>query len=388
MPRKKVVPPIEGLPRNPEEKLIVQKSRPLQALWQSDFTLAEFKLLDTYLARINTRDPEHRTVQFRKGELETALGVTKINKQDLISRLKHLYKPVQMDDPKEGSTLIGLFELAQAVQDADGRWLVRLTCTPAAMQYIFGVEELGYLRYKLHSVIGLTSRYAYLLYVYLEANRIRKSWTVSLDDLKVHLRATEDTYSEYKRFNDLVLKKAQKEITSKTDTRFTYTAIRDGRSVKRIRFSLATLAILEPKPLDPNQLSLFADHLVMLRDIFAAYAMPDADLELVYQQLLGMPESALPQDPGGGSELVARQAQYLRIIAAKMARSRKPIPHPCSYICTIIRNEAAAAQTKQEQAAKQSDYWGGRSQVTDFEKDMIAKMIREGQELEAAEQEK
>ena len=31
------------------DKLTVQKSRPLFALWRSDLTLSEFKILDTYL---------------------------------------------------------------------------------------------------------------------------------------------------------------------------------------------------------------------------------------------------------------------------------------------------------------------------------------------------
>ena len=47
--------------------LVAQKSRPLLALWQSSLTLAEFKILDVYLGRINSRDSEHRTVVFSKG---------------------------------------------------------------------------------------------------------------------------------------------------------------------------------------------------------------------------------------------------------------------------------------------------------------------------------
>ena len=48
----------------------VQKSKPLFSLWKSDLTLAEFKILDTYLSRINSHNPEQRDVIFEKGELE------------------------------------------------------------------------------------------------------------------------------------------------------------------------------------------------------------------------------------------------------------------------------------------------------------------------------
>ena len=78
MARKKKIEPISGIGKDPENKLTVQKSRPLTALWQSDLTLAEFKIKDAYLARIDSRKPEMRTVQLTKGELEKALGLTRI----------------------------------------------------------------------------------------------------------------------------------------------------------------------------------------------------------------------------------------------------------------------------------------------------------------------
>ena len=58
------------------DNLVVQKSRPLLSLWQSDFSLQELKILDVYLGRINSHDKEHRSVVFRKGELENIFGDT------------------------------------------------------------------------------------------------------------------------------------------------------------------------------------------------------------------------------------------------------------------------------------------------------------------------
>ena len=63
MPRRKKLPEtsdIIGL-GNPD-KLTVQKSNPLQSLAKTDLTLPELKLLDVYLARIDSHDPEKRTV--------------------------------------------------------------------------------------------------------------------------------------------------------------------------------------------------------------------------------------------------------------------------------------------------------------------------------------
>lgn len=50
MARKKIEPIIS---LGNEDKLTVQKSLPLFSLWRSELTLAEFKILDTYLSRID-----------------------------------------------------------------------------------------------------------------------------------------------------------------------------------------------------------------------------------------------------------------------------------------------------------------------------------------------
>lgn len=101
---------ITGL-QNDENKLIVQKSKPLFALWKSELTLAEFKILDTYLARIDSHHPERRQVIFEKGELEEKLGVKKIDTKILEERLRHLMGNVVKipdGDEQKGFRLITL----------------------------------------------------------------------------------------------------------------------------------------------------------------------------------------------------------------------------------------------------------------------------------------
>lgn len=251
MGRKKNTPPIEGTGRNPED-LLVQKSRPLFALWRSDLTLQEFKILDTYLARIDSHQPDKRTVIFEKGELEQLLGVSKINLPQLKERLKHLMgNVVEVGNPKQPKSmhLITLFDEAVAVQDeTTGLWEVRLECTQKAMKYCFNIDKIGYLRYKLRGIVALQSRYSYVLFLYLESNRRYKTWTVALDELKATLKCDkEETYKEYKRFNDLILKRCTKEIFEKTDQRFTYEPIKKGRKVVAIKFTLETISDILPE---------------------------------------------------------------------------------------------------------------------------------------------
>lgn len=263
---KKKTPPLEGIGRDPENKLIVQKTKPLFELWRSNLTLAEFKIMDMYLARIDTRKPEKRTVKLTKGQLEEALGVTRINRPDLEQRLKNLYQPIDLaKGDRKRLHLVSLFEEAEADQDEDGVWQITLTCTNAAMKYIFKAEELGYLRYKLRSITSLTSRYTYVLFTYLEANRFRKTWDIPLEELKKILNCEADaSYSEFKIFNQRILKKSQKELHEKTDCRFTYEPIRKGRSVASIRFTVETLSDeMLGIEADPNQFTV-EEYLAMI----------------------------------------------------------------------------------------------------------------------------
>lgn len=239
------------------EKLTVQKSKPLFALWQSELTLAEFKILDTYLGRINSHDDEHRTVKFEKGELEELLGVKQLKPHVLDERLKHLMTTVRIPDSdnKKGFTRVSLFEKAHVEQDDYGVWEAEITCTETAKQYIFNVEEIQYLRYKLRNIINIKSRYTYIMFLYVWENKYRGTWDVSVEDLKILLRCdNEPTYKEFKRFNDLVLKKAKKEMDEVTDIRFDYETIKRGRSVVGIRFTYKPKEVLDE--VDRNQISV------------------------------------------------------------------------------------------------------------------------------------
>ena len=196
MARKKIEP-ITSLGN--EDKLTVQKSLPLFSLWRSELTLAEFKILDTYLSRIDSHKPDKRTVVFEKGELEKLLGVKRIRTEELDERLKHLGTPIKLNDTNSKNkrfTRISLFEKSVAEQDENGLWQVELTASPSAMKYFFNVEHLGYLRYKLRCITSLTSRYTYIMFIWLEANRFRKSWEVDLEELKIILHCDTEEYAK------------------------------------------------------------------------------------------------------------------------------------------------------------------------------------------------
>lgn len=250
------VPDYMGGGENPE-KLLVQKSNPLLSLSETGITLPELKILDVYLSRINSHEPEKRLVRFEKGEFEKLLGNTWMHKDDLIKRLRNLFQVIEIADeryPKKRN-LVALFEKASCEQDENGLWQVDLMCTPSAMEYIFNIENIGYLKYRLKSVVNLTSRYSYVLYLFLADSCYQGTWEISLDDLKKMLNCVGESYEKFKVFNDRILKKCHKEINEKTDISYTYTTIKRGRTVVAISFDVERKADAEPF-IDPAKLPM------------------------------------------------------------------------------------------------------------------------------------
>lgn len=330
------------------DKLTVQKSLPLFALWKSELTLSEFKILDLYLSRINSRNPNRRTVILEKGEMEKVFGVDRIRIEDLKPRLKHLMgNVVEIPDKdfKNGFTMVTLFEEANAMQNDNGLWTVNLTCTPKAMKYFFNVENLGYLRYKLRSITSMTSRYTYVMFMYIESNRFRKTWTVSLDDMKKILHCENDEYTkEFKRFNDRVLKKCQKEILEKTECRYTYETIRKGRKVDSLKFTVQTLKDL----ITPDAESADIFNMEVLEDTplwynaVAELNLSDERLDELRSYLACIPVEKLPNDPTGDNNIDYRWFHYLdqKVKQINVLDKEKKIRSKYKYLLTIVKRDA------------------------------------------------
>ena len=351
--KRKKIEPITGVSLDPETKLTVQKSVPLFALWRSDLSLAEFKILDAYLSRIDSRNPEKRAVRFEKGELEEILGVKKINTSDLKARLKHLGTMVQVDDPTKTRAfrLVSLFEQAECEQDEYGQWQVDLECTQKAMKYIFNVENLGYLRYKLRSIVNLTSRYSYILFLYLEFNRFRKTWEVSVDEIKRYLCCENDEfYSEFRYFNQRILKRCQKEIHEKTECRFTYEPVKRGRTVVAVRFTVETLPQL-PTPMEQLTIAEIEDRpddqIEFLRSACtpSGTARPEfsrEEMEQLFEVLVMVDDNILPYPKDMPNDMEIRRYHYLRqkYTAMNCADTKKPIKHRFSYLLKMVQRDA------------------------------------------------
>ena len=336
-------------------QLLVQKSKPLFAL---PYTLAEYKIVDAYLARINSHKPEGRTVIFPQGELEKLLEVDRIRHEEMDKRLDTLLETINIPDPAcpRGINKLNLFEVARAYPDESGQWQVTLKCTDTAAKYIFNIESIGYLGYKLRNIASLTSRYSYLFYLYLCDNKRRHEWVIPLDKLKELLQCTAPTYDTFRRFHDLVLKKIRREITEKTDCPFTYSLVKKGRSVTAIRITIMQpISAPSAPPKLPDQVT-WEDidvHEVptnLMEQIYSNACAPDGqdghgeftleEIRALVSLISSLPESKLPPDTDGMGIEFQTEA-YLRQKYRQMCAyaAKKPIKHRFAYLKKTIEKD-------------------------------------------------
>ena len=225
--------------------MLVQKANPLLSLCQSDMTLEEFKILDLYLAHINSHDESTRDVSFSQSTLTELLGIDRIRANDLRRRLKHLLGTViDLGNTSSGKEVkqITLFSMAVSKKEKSGKWYVNLRCTDDAMKYVFDIETVGYIRYRINKILRLKSRYSYCLYMYLLHNAFRVKWEESVDKLKEALCCTDvPRYQEFKYFNREVLQSAFKELTEKECLKFTFAPVKEWRTVLGVEFLVLDL---------------------------------------------------------------------------------------------------------------------------------------------------
>lgn len=352
---------------NDDKNLLIQKANPLLSLSESKMSLVEFKLLDAYLSHINTQDISSRYVRFERGELEKILGEHRIRSKDLEDRLNDLFCVVTIRDNRKphGFCKIGLMSKAEAVPNDDGTWNIEMACTPEAMEYFFEPQKIGYFKYRLHNVVQLTSRYSYLMFLYLEQNLSygQKKWKVSIEDLKTVLHCEQvETYKQYYRFNNLILQKITNEINQKCDIQYKYEPIRSGRKVTAIEIKITSYvpqyvsqinagSIEEPDPVylddktnSDNKKQKSSQAASIPKDHLAAYSsilqlcqckFSSEEINTIAIAVEAKAEEHLPVE---GSELTRRCLHLYRQVSTlnQQMQGNQRIVHPARYLCTLI----------------------------------------------------
>jgi hypothetical protein len=326
---------------------IVQKSEPLLLMKTVPFELGELKILDTYLSRINSHDPTNRTVTFTKSEYEQLMGFEKCSLQALRKHTRSMLSKVVELPIDNGFVLFTLFTCAVCEPDEYGRQVIRLTCSEQAKQVFFNIERLGYLQYELKNILSLTSKYSYLLYLYLRKERYRVQWVVPLTELRdnrLDLKGNEYYTNNFKYFKRDILDKAIKEVNNKTDVTFCYEATKTGRRITGIRFTL-----IKEDETDPNQLTLdelptstaegysYAnDRIEFLADA-CNNRFPQEEMQVLYDIVFQI----IP-NVGADTErydFLIRKYHEFQLQEQKSSKAGKPIKQPFKYFKRMLEKE-------------------------------------------------
>lgn len=191
----------------------VEKSKFLLNNLTEPFSLAEYRLFDTYLSRINPRDKRSARVVFTKSEYEKLLGI-KINRQVLEKQLTSLQgKAVSFHDEHGNMERYVLFGVV-----AFNEQYIVLECNKAIEHLFFDIASSGYLKYQFRNILKLNTTYAISIYNYLLANAGRRKWEISITDfLNDVLLLKNSYYSDYNRLQNKILSKAFESINNSTN---------------------------------------------------------------------------------------------------------------------------------------------------------------------------
>lgn len=240
-----------------DERYIVEKSKALVWAQFQDYSSGELKILDTYLSRIDARNPDSSLVTFTKKEYAELMGLDSDIRTEQLKAYTGglLSNVVTIEMPGKGYVQYPLFSEAKCyLDDSSGQVTIEVDCNQKLKPAFFDLAKNGYVRYQLKNIISLKSQYSVRLYPKLKDRPF--GWTVTVAELREMLGATAASYDVFKDFNKHVLQKAVKEINEITDITVTTENIRKGKSVVSIKFNVTEKS---PHVITKEDAELFTD---------------------------------------------------------------------------------------------------------------------------------
>lgn len=287
--------------------MIVEKSRFLLGMKAPNYELGELKILDTYLARINARDPETQAVTFTKEEYEALMGFTDSRPETLKKRTEGLLGKVvtiPLEDGKKGWRKYTLFTKAECIQDEYGGYVVNLNCNPELQPVFFDVKHAGYLRYRLKNILPLNSKHSVLLYLYFKDNMFRQPLELSLRELREKLGIEKNkTYESFKYLKRDIIDKCVSEINELTDIDVFYERKTRGRVTVGLIFNV------KGKPTQP-MLEDDMEQLDMFDEGFLSEDSEELDRIEFFRCALKDDGAGLSNEQIDELQLAARQSEY------------------------------------------------------------------------------
>lgn len=228
-----------------KEGNLVEKSKLLVWAKFDTYTAGELRLLDTYLSRIDARDPTSSTVQFTLAEYAKVMGLPDLRAEQVEPYLKHFVTSsvsIPIDPNNRKQTQFSVFPLfceGTCLYDKTLRqYVISICCNPKLEDVFFNLAQSRYIRYRLRYTKDMKSQYSIRMYSMLRDWLSKGKYTVSVEQLREDLGANDSSYKRLDNFTRRVLDHAVNEINNVSDLNVTYTKVKKGRCITDICFKI------------------------------------------------------------------------------------------------------------------------------------------------------
>jgi len=215
-----------------EDSWICKDNRLVNASYK--LSIGELKLILAISSMVNPFDEKFKDYVITIKEFAKLLGVNLSTNKNFYSRVKKasgilLSKRVTIHEKEGDFQTVWL----SGIQYYDNEGKVAVSFHPKLIKYYLQLQK--YTKYRLKNITNLNSEYSLKLYEALKQYEKIGERIYELKDLKKFL-GVENEYDRFYDFKRRILLITQKEVSEKTDISFEFEEIKEGRSIKAIRF--------------------------------------------------------------------------------------------------------------------------------------------------------
>lgn len=215
-----------------DEFLVTQDNKLITSKY--DMTAMEQKMLLILISTIRKESSTIPSTIFRVKDLATLLNVSEeLLYRDLPKICKKIVSRVLEIKLDNGDW--EMFNIISYAKYYSNKGSLQLDIHEKAEPYLLQLKEL-FSSYQLKNVLFLSSKYSIRVYQLTKSNAYKKSFIISIDELKDMLKLTQKSYNEYSNIKLKVLTPAISEINNKTNLNIRYEEIKNGRKVEMLKF--------------------------------------------------------------------------------------------------------------------------------------------------------
>lgn len=300
-----------------EDNLITKSNKLIEASFK--LNSIEQKIILALISLIQPDDEDFKAYTFRIKDFIKLIGGNSNTRyrelEEITRKLMSKVNDIYIDDRLYQVQWLSLAEYNY------GKGTINLTLHPFLKPYLLQLKK-EFTSYKLKNVSDLKSSYAIRIYELLKQYERFKERTFDLDDLRQKLAVT-DIYPKYGNFKQRVLLPAQREINKKSDIAFDFKEIKEGRSVKQIKFLI--------KPNDDKVLENLSKQIEVLEQ-----NMENRDINEIKQIAtdlgLKIPKKIIQEWLKYGKENVIELMDSIKY--------RDDIKNPIGYISSVLLKKA------------------------------------------------